>query len=322
MHSTATTRRTPGGSMFRDRTADRAPQPVNVAASVAVPAEPALREIFRAHRGRILFTYALFNIENLLRLAQPLVLGLAIDGLLKSSYWGLGTFVAQHLAHLLVGTFRKAYDTRAFTAIYSELATGLVVGQRGRQVEVSRVAARSALSREYVEFFEQYVPLLIRALYSIVGALVMLGVYDWTLIPFCTLLVVPAALLNVAYGRRMLQYSGGLHDQFENEVDAIGDGGAPRVRDHYDALARWRIRMSDAEATNFALMEVFVLAAIVGALVHFCTSDSPRPGEIFAVFRYVLMFIMGLDVVPRLVQQLSRLRDIGRRMRPPQSCQK
>ena len=286
-----------------------------------VPSEPALslRALFLSNRGRMLGTYALFNLENLLRLAQPLVLGWAINGLLKGSYVGLLLFVAQHLLHLLISSARQMYDTRAFTAIYTDLATRLVLDQRERQVEVSRLAARSSLSRGYVEFFEHYVPMVIRAAYSVIGALLMLGYYDWTLIPFCLALLVPALLLNNAYGRKTLELSGRLHDEFENEIDVIARGREGDIRRHYDSVARWRIRLSDAEAINFSLMELFVLGVMVAALVHFCAGSdgTPPAGDIFAVFRYVLMFIMGLDTVPRLVQQISRLRDVGLRLRGP-----
>ena len=80
------------------------------------------------------------------------------------------------------------------------------------------------------------------------------------------------------------------------------------------------VKLSDAEAINFSLMELFVLGLIVASLVHFCSRDAVQAGDIFAVFRYVLMFIMGLDSVPRLVQQMSRLRDIGMRMHRSSSC--
>jgi len=281
----------------------------------AAPAPVSLRGLFGANKGRMLATYALFNVENLLRLAQPLVLGLAINGLLEGSYTGLMLFVVQHLAHLVVSSLRRMYDTRAFTSVYTEMATRLVVEQRERQVDLSRVAARSALSRCYIEFFEDYVPMVIRAAYSIVGALVMLGWYDWTLIPLCAGLAIPAALLNAAYGRRTLEYSGGLHDELEREVDVIARGARQEVRGHYGAVARWRIRLSDAEAVNFGLMELFVLAVVAGALVRYCAGGVPAAGDVFAVFRYLMMFIMGLDSAPKLVQQISRLRDIGLRMR-------
>ena len=273
-----------------------------------------MRSLFWEHKRQMLFTYGLFNLENLLRLSQPFVLGLAINDLLKGTYTGLIIFVAQHLAHLLVGSFRQMYDTRVFTSVYTDLATELVVGQRNRHVDISRVTARSALSRNYVEFFEQCVPMLIRAFYSVVGALVLLGLYDWTLIPFCLALVVPAVLLNTAYGRKSYELSGRLHDQLEQEVEVIRQSEPEKVRSHYNELARWRIKLSDAEAINFSLMELFVLGVMVATLVHFCMNSSPQPGDIFAVFRYVLMFIMGLDSAPKIVQQLSRLRDIGFRL--------
>ena len=280
------------------------------------PAAPlTLRSLFFANKRRMLATYALFNIENLLRLAQPLLLGYAINGLLNGTFFGLYLFIGQHLAHLLISSARRMYDTRAFNAIYTEIAAGLVMDQRGREIDVSRVSARSTLSRGYVEFFENDVPMLIRAAYSVVGALLLLGWYDWTLIPFCLALVVPAVLLNSAYGRKTLSLSKRLHDQFELEVAVIGRSDAEEVRRHYEEVGRSRVKLSDAEALNFGLMELFILGLIVAALVHFCSSGGVQAGDIFAVFRYVMMFIMGLDSIPKLVQQVSRLRDIGFRMR-------
>jgi hypothetical protein len=227
-------------------------------------------------------------------------------------------FIGQHLSHLAIGTFRQMYDTRAFTAIYTDLATRLVAEQRGQGIEISRVAARSAMSRSYVEFFEQYVPLVIRSLFSIGGALVMLAVYDPVLVLYCLGLIVPAFWLNVHYSRKTLALSGKLHDEFEREVEVIEHGQEPPVREHYQNVASWRVRLSDAEAVNFSLMEFFILGVMVLSLIRFCTGEHPPPaGDIFAVFRYVLMFIMGLDTVPRLVQQVSALRDIGGRMGGP-----
>jgi hypothetical protein len=89
-----------------------------------------LVRLFRAKWRPLLLTYALYNVENLLNLAHPLVLGMAINGLIRSEYRGLALLVGQHLAHLFVGTARHMYDTRAFTAIYTETVTRLVCRQR------------------------------------------------------------------------------------------------------------------------------------------------------------------------------------------------
>ncbi len=274
-----------------------------------------LRSLFTAYKQQMLTTYTLINIENGLRLAQPFVLGLAINGLLRASYTGLLWFIAQHLLHMLISSLRRMYDTRAFTSVYSHLAADVIVTQRAQRVDVSKVAARSVLSRAYVDFFEQHVPLLFRALYSVAGALAMLAFYDSRLIGFCVLLIIPATLLNAAYGRTTFELSRRLHDRLENEIDVIRQGDYREIREHYDAVARWRIKLSDAEAINFSLMELFVLAVLATSLVHYCATANPEAGDIFAVFRYVLLFIMGVDSVPKLVQQMSRLRDIGFRVR-------
>lgn len=274
-----------------------------------------LRLLFSANRAKLLLTYLLFNVENLLRLSQPLVLGLAINDLLHDSSFGLLLFVGQHLTHLLISSLRQMYDTRVFTGIYTELATTLIAEQRSREIGTSRVAARSSLSREFVEFFENHVPLLIKSLYSVVGALVLLAFYDPLLVPICLGLLLPAVVLNRIYSRRTFELSRQLHNELENEVDVIDHNHEPAIRRHYDAVAAWRVKLSDSEALNFGTMELFVLGVMVLALLRTCSLTAATPGDIFAVFRYVLMLLMGFDGVPKIVQQFSRLRDLSQRLR-------
>ena len=295
--------------------------PVSIGTSISMEQQltPAriLRNIFRAAKWRIILTFALLNLENLLRLCQPFVLGWAIDDLLKSSYSGLMAFMAQHVAHLLIGLWRQMYDTRVFTSLYTDLATSTVVSQRSQNVEVSRVAARSSLSREFVEFFERYVPMVVRSLYACIGALVMMMVYDLMLVPVCLLLLVPVFLLNQRYARKTLSASRQLHDDLEREVEVIEASQSEQVRSHFDQVARSRIRLSDLEAANFGITEIFVLGLLIVSLIRICRLPGIEPGDLFAVFRYLMMFIMGLDSVPSLMQQLSRLKDIGRRLAVP-----
>ena len=104
--------------------------------------------IFRANLGSICLTYVLFAVENVINVIEPFVLGLAIDGMLNGSYEPLGWFAAQHLAHLVIGVARRAYDTRMFGRIHADLVTQLVLDHRRREVEVTRIVARSSLSRD------------------------------------------------------------------------------------------------------------------------------------------------------------------------------
>jgi hypothetical protein len=270
--------------------------------------------IFAAYRWRILFTYGLFNLENLLRLAQPFVLGWAIHDLLQSSLWGLGVFFGQHVLYLSVGAARRMYDTRAFTRIYTDLASDLVLDQRGREVEVSRVAARSALSREIVDFFERDVAFVVSLLYSVVGAVVMLWLTDWVVAACCLALLVPVCLLSRWNGRQSLLLNGRLNDQLEHEVEVIQRARPEEVRGHFGLVSRWRIMLSDRDAFSFGLLELLMFGLMAVALVRTCALPGVDAGHIFGVFGYVLMYVGGVINVPLLVQQFNRLRDISRRL--------
>jgi ABC-type multidrug transport system fused ATPase/permease subunit len=278
--------------------------------------------IFAAYRWRILATYALFNLENLLRLGQPLVLGWAIHDLLHSSMRGLAIFLGQHILYLGVSTARRIYDSRCFTRIYADLAARLVLDQRGREVEVSRVAARSSLSREIVDFFERDVVVVIYALYSVFGALAMLTWADPMLVPWCLALLLPACLLSRWTGRQSLVLNGRLNDQLEREVEIIERAQPAEVRSHFDLIRRWRIALSDRDAFSFGVLEALIFVAMAAALVQTCARPGVDAGTIVAVLGYVLMYVNGIVYVPLLVQQFGRLRDISRRLQSdPNSCE-
>jgi hypothetical protein len=213
-------------------------------------------------------TYALYNVENLLNLAHPLVLGVAINGLIRSKYTGLVLLVGQHLAHLFVGTVRQMYDTRAFTAIYTDTVTRLVCRQRDAGVGVSTVAARSGLSRELVDFFEHHLKAVFSSIYGVIGALAMLVVYDRLLVLFCGLTLAPLVILSRRLARQSFGVNAALNDQLEREVEVIEDGQTGPVSDHYRCLAGYQVRLSDLGAWNFLQMEFFVLALIVAALAR------------------------------------------------------
>jgi hypothetical protein len=127
---------------------------------------------------------------------------------------------------------------------------------------------------------------------------------------------IPASVINYVYGRRAFHLNARLNDELEREVEVIGGNQPQEVSAHYRQLARWRIKLSDAGAINFSLTEVFVLGLLALALARFTTLPGVAAGDILAMFQYVWMFIGGLDSAAFLVEQLGRLRDIGRRMRP------
>jgi hypothetical protein len=293
---------------------------VTLALAVPTVATPApktpgvLRGLVRDYKWRVLATYGLFNFESLLELAQPLLLGMTINDLFQGSCRGLVLLAVQHVLFVGLTVLRRRYDVRTFGRICTDLAVRLVTQQRQDGQGVSAVAARSALSREIVYFFERDIPVVVQVLYAVLGGLVMLCLYDSVLVLLGAALMVPVAIINHFYARVSQRLNGQLHDELEREVHCITANDPRAVRRHYERVNGLRVRLFDCEAANFGLLQLAVLGVMAASLVRCCSILDGQVGDVFAVFRYVMMVVSGLHGVPMLVHQVTRLRDIIRRV--------
>lgn len=274
-----------------------------------------LREVARKHRFALLTTYSLFGLETVAGVAQPFSLGLAIDGLLAGSKFGLMIFAGQQLCVLVVGSIRRVYDTRLFTRIASDLASRLVIDQRQVGVAVSQVSARAVLSRQLVDFFERDLPFVFYCAVQGVGALVMLALAAPTLLPYCLVSLVAASVLGLAYGHFAQRWNQNLHDELERTVGLVTEGREAEVKDHYRQLAQWQVYLSDGEALFFGFWQGLTLV-LTGLVIVQCSNDIKNAGQIVAVLGYLQMLLTTLVNVPRIADQITRLYDICRRMRP------
>lgn len=272
-----------------------------------------LRGVCRKHKARLVLTYVLFNLENAADLTQPWLLGLVIGSLLEGRSGMLIPFVTFYVLRTTTGVLRRVFDTRTFARMYGELAAGIVIDQRERQVAVSRVAARATLAREVTDFLERDVPILFSSAYMVVGAVVMLGFYDVALVPVAIATGIFSLTINIVLGRRTTSLNRGLNDVLEDEVAVISTANPRAAQEHYAHLARWQTSVSDWQALAFSTTQTFVLALLVTALLRVASWNVDAVGDVYAVFRYVTMFTAGVAGVPMLVHRVARLRDIRRR---------
>jgi ABC-type multidrug transport system fused ATPase/permease subunit len=281
---------------------------------IAKPLTQIFQLLFSNYCGPILITYGLTILENLFELLYPFAIGITIDNLLKGNYATLIVLAGIWLIHTITTVCRNLYDTRTFTQIYSNLANTVVLEQTRQGIPTSQIVARSALSREFVDFFEQDVPRMMTALFGVVGALAMLLIYDIQIALYCLLLFVPLIALNHFYAQKSLALNHKLNSQLENEVDILAKCHPEKVWAHYNLLSTYRIQLSNASAINWGVMELFIVALFMGVLIRTVSLSGVQPGDIYAITSYVWNYRQGLDVVPMLVQQLSRLQDIAERM--------
>lgn len=273
-----------------------------------------LLDLVHARRARLAAAYGLSLGASLSGQLYPFATALAINGVLEKRYLAIGWLVACHGLTLLLEVSAKLLDTRVFTALYADVAARIVQRAHADGVDPSVIAARSALSREYVTFLERDVP---AALFALVGLSVSLSALFW-LAPAtgaaCLVLALPLIAINRWLSRRSLALNRGLNDRLEREVDILRRGRDTAVRRHFRALGGWRIRLSDAEAKAYGAMEISVILLFMVALAGLAQGDTPRAGDIYAIFAYLWKFVLALDQVPQLVQQRAKLRDLDARL--------
>jgi hypothetical protein len=267
----------------------------------------------RPHRGALAVTYGAAVVENTFELLYPFAIGLAVNGLIAGSPGGVIVFVVISLAHTGVGVARQWYDTRLFNRMYAEFATDLVEDQRADGVATTSVVARTLLADEYVDFLRSGVNTAITAAFAVLGSLVMLFFYDPLLGLVAAAVAIPVALINRRLMRRSAAIYRTLNDQSEREVSLIDTGSVRDVRRHFGVIAGHWNRLSDAEGISWGVIDVIALGLAVFALVR-ATGTAADVGTIFATIAYVWAYIGGFDQVPTVLQRLSNLADIRRRL--------
>ena len=247
-------------------------------------------------------------------LIYPVFGGWAINAVIEGNVWQAMLYGLVVLLMWLVSATRRVADTRTFTRIYTEIAVPVVLKQRQREVPHSAVTARVALSREFVSFFEEHLPIAATSLVSIFGACIMLlglefrvGVLAVGILAlFLWLLPRFAAISENLYFR--------LNNCLERDNHFIQKGNERQLYQHYGLVARLRVLISNREASGYLCIGVAMSILFGFAFVHMTLKGFGNAGHIYSVSTYLWMFAMSLDDVPRLVEQYSNLKDIGQRV--------
>lgn len=279
-------------------------------------AKQTLKGIVRAYPGKLAVTFSLVALENALFLAYPLFAGFAVDAIIRGDKYQALLYAVVVLGFWVVGSARRAVDTRTFTAIYADMAVPVILGQRQLEQSTSTAAARVVLAREFVDFFERLLPTIATAVISILGAAAMLLALE----PWVGLATVIALLLCATIAPDLSRRSERLHQRLNNrlerEVDLVERVGRHGLDRHYRLLSRLRTALSDREA--FAYLAIGVMAALLFAIAiwQLADGDGATAGHIYAVMTYLWTFVTCLDEAPVVVDQMARLKDIGKRVAP------
>ena len=273
-----------------------------------------LKQIARNNKARLIGTFTLVLAENLLLLTYPVFGGFAINGVLEGNLGKALSYAAVILVIWTVGSVRRAVDTRAFSRIYAEMVVPVILQQRRDGEAVSTISARAALSRELVDFFEMHLPTLVTSLISMVGAVLMLLFIEfWTgLASFFVLLFF--MLLIPRYSRVNDRLYFRLNNWLERDVHIIEHSGDRELEQHHQLLAEMRIAISNREAAGYAVIGIALILLFAVSFSVMTLRGNANAGHLYAGVSYLWSFAISIDDAPRLLEEISKIRDIGKRI--------
>jgi len=196
-----------------------------------------IKSIFRQYKWKISSTFLLLILENAFKVLQPFVLGIAINDLLNKSEKGLLLFGCLYIAGFIIGVIRRYYDTRAYTSIYTNIASEIAEIQNEKQVNISSIAARSALVKELVDFFEQDVTQGFSSVISVIGALVMLLLFDPWIFLSCLITIVLIILIYRLSNSKIYNYNIGLNDEVEDRITVLNSRHPNQIKTHFRGIS-------------------------------------------------------------------------------------
>ncbi|MBK0351142.1 hypothetical protein BZY71_18905 [Leclercia adecarboxylata] len=283
-------------------------------AAVSNSAVKTLKLLGQRHSRKLILTFLLVAAENITMLLYPLLVGFAINAIVTGQALHAVLYAVMVFVMWAIGAARRSIDTRTFARIYAELAVPVIIAQREEQHSASTIAARVALSREFVDFFEKHLPVLVTSVASIIGAAAMLLLLQfWTGVA-CLFILAFFALFLPGFSSRNEALFVRLNDRLEKEVAFVNSASRRSLSRHYDVLARLRIKLSDREAFGYLAIGTVTAILFASTILTMSFEGGMDAGHIYSVMTYMWMFAMSLDDGPQLLEKYSQLKDIGKRV--------
>ncbi|WP_459902917.1 ABC transporter six-transmembrane domain-containing protein [Campylobacter concisus] len=272
-----------------------------------------LKSIATEHNKNLILTFALVLAENGLFLAYPIFAGFAINAIMQGNTLNALIYALFVLIAWLVGAIRRRVDTQVFANIYAKLAVNVIMNEKQNAKDDSAIIARVALSREFVNFFETHFPMFFTSVISIIGSAFMLIFVEPKVAVACFAVMIAFLIFLPRYIKKNDDLYLRLNDRLEKEAKVIGAFNKSTLNRHYDVVSKFRIAISNREAMSYFIIGISASLLFLVAIIVL-SSQQTNAGHIYSVMTYIWNFVISLDDSPKLIEEFSNLKDIGKRI--------
>ncbi|WP_148819691.1 ABC transporter six-transmembrane domain-containing protein [Campylobacter concisus] len=272
-----------------------------------------LKSIATEHNKKLILTFAFVLAENGLFLAYPIFAGFAINAIMQGNTLNALIYALFVLIAWLVGAIRRRVDTQVFANIYAKLAVNVIMNEKQNAKDDSAIIARVALSREFVNFFETHFPMFFTSVISIIGSAFMLIFVEPKVAVACFAVMTFFLIFLPRYIKKNDDLYLRLNDRLEKEAKVIGVFNKSTLNRHYDVVSKFRIAISNREAMSYFIIGISASLLFLVAIIVL-SSQQTNAGRIYSVMTYIWNFVISLDDSPKLIEEFSNLKDIGKRI--------
>ncbi|WP_103634487.1 ABC transporter six-transmembrane domain-containing protein [Campylobacter concisus] len=272
-----------------------------------------LKGIATEHNKKLILTFTLVLAENGLFLAYPIFAGFAINAIIQGNTLNALIYALFVLIAWLVGAIRRRVDTQVFANIYAKLAVNVIMNEKQNAKDDSAIIARVALSREFVNFFETHFPMFFTSIISIIGSAFMLIFVKPKVAVACFVVMTFFLIFLLRYIKKNDDLYLRLNDRLEKEAKVIGVFNKSTLNRHYDVVSKFRIAISNGEAMSYFIIGISAPLLFLVAIIVL-SSQQTNAGHIYSMMTYIWNFVISLDDSPKLIEEFSNLKDIGKRI--------
>jgi ABC-type multidrug transport system fused ATPase/permease subunit len=214
----------------------------------------------------------------------------------------------------IVGAIRRVYDTKVYTRMFADLSSEVVAQQLEQGEDLSKIAGRSSLAWQNIEFFQYSLPEFIEQLINVGGAILALAIFDWRVAIVGGGLVMLVALSSKLYMRNVMKYQVKLNDMHEQEYNMFAKKDPQVVKQYYTEISGLEVKYSNRTAASYGIIRFLLLLMFVATLYISLDLDRFTIGEIYSIVAYVWTFVTASEYIPYLSEKWVSLKDTTRRL--------
>ncbi len=213
-----------------------------------------------------------------------------------------------------VGAWRRYYDTKIYTRMFANLSSKVVEKQLLQGEEISKIAGRSTLAWNNIEFFQYSLPEFIEQIINVGGAVLALSLFDWRLAAIGASLIAMVVYASKFYMARIGIFKREINDLKEVEYDTFGTKDPANIRSYYTKISDLEVKVSRMDTLGYMILRGGLLVMFIGTLYISLDLDRFTIGEVYSIVAYVWTFVTASEYIPYLSEKWVNLRDITRRL--------